>query len=393
MLPAMVLRGLGLLALLAMLLLLSMGTTFSAAAEAFEQLYTGGGDIQPRLSLPADAAVLVTGGAGFVGYHLCLRLQRLGVRVVALDNFDSYYSIALKRARQQRLKDAGIDVVEGDMCDEAMLTTLLSHHRFSHVASMAAQAGVRYSIARPHAYVRANVQCFLSLLEALRRDPSVHLVYASSSSVYGANTKTPFAEHDSTDLPNSLYAATKKANEQLAHVYHGLYGIRVTGLRFFTVYGPWGRPDMAYFSFAHRIATGQPIAVYGHGAPQRDFTYIDDIVDGIVGALALGAEEEIFNLGNHRTETLGRFISVLESELGIKANRTMVGMSPGDVLSTYADVRHAAARIGYAPRTSIDNGLKKFIAWYRSTDFKAEYAEQGEWLRAMAPAGGRPGAT
>lgn len=336
-----------------------------------------------QLTLPHGSAVLVTGGAGFVGYHLSMRLHQLGVHVVALDNFDPYYSISLKRARQQRLQAAGIEVVEADMCNGDKLAELLHRHEppFSHVASMAAQAGVRYSLVRPQNYVRANVQCFVTLLEAIRQQPSIRLVYASSSSVYGANTKTPFAEDDRTDAPNSLYAATKKTNEQLAHVYHGLYGIRVTGLRFFTVYGPWGRPDMAYFSFAHKIATGKPIQVYGHGKPQRDFTYIDDVVEGIVGALALGADEEIFNLGNHRVETLHRFISVLEAELGKVANKTEVGMAPGDVMTTYAEVQRARDRIGYVPRTSIEEGLKQFVKWYKSDHFKPEYAEEGEWRR------------
>jgi UDP-glucuronate 4-epimerase len=381
-------RGLAVFLLVAALLVLMTNTNMHAAIEALKLLGTASAQqtlparVRPR-TLPPGSAVLVTGGAGFVGYHLCLRLRRSGVRVVALDNFDPYYSTALKRARQERLKSAGIQVVEGDMCDEQRLSQLLlDDASFTHVASMAAQAGVRYSLIRPQAYVRANVQCFLTLLEVLRQRPSVRLVYASSSSVYGANTKAPFSEDDRTDSPNSLYAATKKTNEQLAHVYHGLYGLHVTGLRFFTVYGPWGRPDMAYFSFAHRISTGQPIEVYGHGKPQRDFTYIDDVVEGVVGALALGADEEIFNLGNHRTEPLGRFISVLEAELGQRANKTEVGMAPGDVLATYADVQRATERIGYTPRTSIDEGLRKFVQWYRSPDFRVEYAEQGEWKSA-----------
>jgi UDP-glucuronate 4-epimerase len=358
-----------------------------------------------KLALPVGSSVLVTGGAGFVGFHLSLRLRKLGVHVVALDNFDPYYSTALKRARQALLRHASVEVVEGDMCDQPLLERLLSEHAVTHVASMAAQAGVRYSLTNPQAYLRANGQCFVSLLEALVSvDPTVRLIYASSSSVYGSNTKAPFSESDrvdggrscwalqrllaqsgghssQVDVPNSLYAATKKLDEQLAHVYHGLHGLRVTGLRFFTVYGPWGRPDMAYFSFAHRIAHGRPIAVYGHGTPQRDFTYIDDVVDGVVGALALGADEEIFNLGNHRVETLGRFISVLERHLGVAANKTMVGMAPGDVKLTYADVSHAAEKLGYAPKTSIDQGLKKFIEWYRSASFRPEYAEEGEWNR------------
>ena len=387
MVPSVLARWLGGVAVVAVILLLAMGTNFRAAIEALKLLgVSEHRPVQALLTLPHGAAVLVTGGAGFVGFHLCQRLHRDGVRVVALDNFDPYYSTALKRARQAMLVKEGIEVIEADMCDEAMLSKLLEKQGFTHVASLAAQAGVRYSLLNPHAYVRANVQCFMSLLEALRRRPHVRLVYASSSSVYGANTKTPFAEDDRTDAPNSLYAATKKANEQFAHVYHGLYGLRVTGLRFFTVYGPWGRPDMAYFSFTHRISTGRPIQVYGHGTPQRDFTYIDDIVQGIVGALALGAEEEVFNLGNHRTETLGRFISVLEKEVGRTANKTEVGMAPGDVLATYADVVHASERIGYSPHTSIDEGLRKFVRWYKSSEFKREFAEEGEWTKpARAP--------
>jgi UDP-glucuronate 4-epimerase len=374
------------LAFMAVCLLIASGTNFAASMEAFQVLASGNSGVprlqQPSLTLAPGSSVLVTGAAGFVGFHLCLRLHGLGIRVVGLDNFDPYYSTALKRARQRILLAAGVEIVEADLCDEAALSKLLlAEPGFTHVASMAAQAGVRYSLVRPLAYARTNVQCFLTLLEVMRRRPAVRLVYASSSSVYGANTKAPFAESDRVDSPNSLYAATKRTNEQFAHVYHGLYGLHVTGLRFFTVYGPWGRPDMAYFSFAHRITMGKPIQVYGHGSPQRDFTYIDDVVSGIVGALALGAEEDIFNLGNHKTESLGRFISVLESELGIKANKTYVGMAAGDVMSTYADVEHAADKIGYAPTTSIDDGLRKFVSWYKSADFKREFAEDGEWAK------------
>ena len=372
---------------------LTSGTSFAAAIEAVQVASTRSPAVTgPRKALRPGVSVLVTGGAGFVGYHLSMRLHRDGVRVVALDNFDPYYSTALKRARAARLQQEGIELVEMDMCNEDGLVQLLGRPPgFTHVASLAAQAGVRYSLVRPQAYARANVQCFLSVLEALRRLPTPPpLIYASSSSVYGANTKIPFSENDRTDSPNSLYAATKKTNEQLAHVYHGLYGLRVTGLRFFTVYGPWGRPDMAYFSFAHRIVQGKPIQVYGHGTPQRDFTYIDDVVDGIVGALVLSAEEEIFNLGNHRTETLGRFISVLESEIGIQANKTLVGMAPGDVLATYADVQRATDMIGYKPRISIDEGLHRFVQWYRSSDFKPEYAEIGEWTRPVLKGGAAP---
>jgi UDP-glucuronate 4-epimerase len=306
---------------------------------------------------------------------------------VALDSFTPYYSPELKRARAQRLRDAGIEVVEGDLCDEARLVALIAQHGVTHIASMAAQAGVRYSLSNPQSYVRSNVQCFISLLEALRATPHVPLIYASSSSVYGSNTKAPFAESDRVDSPNSLYAATKKANEAIAHVYHGLYGLRLTGLRFFTVYGPWGRPDMAYFSFTRRIEQGLPIQVYGHGKPKRDFTYVDDIVDGVVAALALGAPEEIFNLGNHRSESLLRFIQILETELGKKANRTMVPMAPGDVLATYADIRHARDKLGYYPKTRLEDGLHKFMAWYRSADYRPEFAEGGDWLKPPAGKG------
>ena len=380
-------KGLAVLLVLlgsAILLIMMGNTNMSAAAEALHGIRSPSAALGPKLQLPPGASVLVTGGAGFVGFHLSLRLRRSGVRLVALDNFDPYYSVSLKRARQAALKREGIELVEGDMCSQPLLERLLKQHGVTHVASMAAQAGVRYSLSRPQAYIRANGQCFVTLLEAIRRvSPSARLIYASSSSVYGSNTKTPFSELDRVDAPNSLYAATKKLDEQLAHVYHGLYGLRVTGLRFFTVYGPWGRPDMAYFSFAHKIAHRRPIEVYGHGTPQRDFTYIDDVVDGIVGALSLGADEEIFNLGNHRTETLTRFITVLEKELGVLANKTLVGMAPGDVLATYADVSHATERIGYVPRTSIDEGLRRFVQWYRSDDFRDEYAEQGEWNRKV----------
>mmetsp|Transcript_17298 Transcript_17298/g.56587 ORF Transcript_17298/g.56587 Transcript_17298/m.56587 type:complete len:392 (-) Transcript_17298:657-1832(-) len=342
------------------------------------------------LQLPPDSVVLITGGAGFIGYHLSLRLKRERIRVIALDSFTPYYSPELKRARAQRLRDAGVQMVEGDLCDEAGLTALIAQHGVTHVASMAAQAGVRYSLSNPQSYVRSNVQCFVSLLEALRATPHVPLIYASSSSVYGSNTKTPFAESDRVDSPNSLYAATKKTDEAIAHVYHGLYGLRLTGLRFFTVYGPWGRPDMAYFSFTRRIELGLPIQVYGHGRPRRDFTYIDDIVDGVVAALALGAAEEVFNLGNHRSESLLRFIKILETELGKKANRTMVPMAPGDVLATYADIRHATDKLGYYPKTRLEDGLHKFMAWYKSPDYRPEFAEGGDWLRPPISKGGAP---
>jgi len=369
-------------------------TSVTVASVATAGAATDGPETSaPRKQLARSSVILVTGGAGFVGFHLSLRLHREGCRVVALDNFNPYYSTALKRARAEQLQLKGIEVVEGDMCDPGLLGKLFDLHRFTHVASMAAQAGVRYSLTNPQSYIRSNLECFVTLLETLRSSPHVPLVYASSSSVYGANQKAPFSESDRVDSPNSLYAATKKANEAIAHVYHGLYGIPVTGLRFFTVYGPWGRPDMAYFSFTHRIAEGLPIQIYGHGRPQRDFTYIDDIVEGIVGALALGAAEEVFNLGNHRTESLLHFIEVIEQEVGRPANRSMVDMAPGDVLSTFADIEHAHASIGYMPKTTIEIGMHEFVQWYRSPLFRREYAEEGEWQRRPAKAHPPAGAT
>lgn len=328
----------------------------------------------PLKKLPASARVLVTGGAGFIGFHLARRLQSEGVAVTALDNFDPYYSVELKRKRWDLLRNAGVELVEGDLCNGSLLHALHARRDFTHVASLAGQAGVRYSLSNPQAYVRTNVQCFLALLEMLRNATAVKLVYASSSSVYGTNTKVPFAETDRVDEPASIYAVTKKTDEQMARTYHRLYNISVTGLRFFTVYGPWGRPDMAYFSMAHSIRHGEPIELYGHGTPQRDFTYVDDVVDGISAALALGAPEEIFNLGNHRVENVSRFVEALEISVGRKAIKRPVGMAKGDVPITYADVSHARALLGYEPKTSIDEGLRKFAEWLNSSDYRDSFA-------------------
>jgi len=333
--------------------------------------------------LPAGSRVLVTGAAGFIGSHLSFRLTSLAAVVVGLDNFNDYYSTALKRARQDRLLAAGVTLVQGDQCDDQLLQRLFAEHNFTHVAALAAQAGVRYSIGHPQAYVRANVQCFVSLLETVRLYPHVPVVYASSSSVYGTNTKVPFSEADSTDDPASLYAASKKMDEQVARVYHRLYGLRMTGLRFFTVYGPWGRPDMAYFSLAAKIAAGEPIKV-ATGA-QRDFTYVEDIVDGVSAALALGADEEVFNLGNHRVENVSRLVDVLEQELGIVANRTWMPLPAGDVPLTNANTSHARALLGYEPNTTIDVGLREFVRWFRSADYREEFAVTWESNATLNP--------
>jgi UDP-glucuronate 4-epimerase len=323
--------------------------------------------------LPPGARVLVTGGAGFIGFHLSSKLQKQGIHVTALDNMDPYYSVDLKRTRWGKLKQLGVETVEADLCNDTVLHALQKKRNFTHVANLAGQAGVRYSIENPAAYVRTNVQCFLSLLEMLRSFPHVPLIYASSSSVYGTNTKIPFSETDVIESPASLYAVTKHTNEGMAHTYHRLYNISVTGLRFFTVYGPWGRPDMAYFSMAERMRQGLPIELYGHGRVKRDFTYVDDIVNGIEASLALAAPEEIFNLGNHRVENVSHFVAVLEGALGVEAEKVLVGMEPGDVPLTYADCSHARQMLGYEPTTTIDTGLERFAAWFNSKDYRPEF--------------------
>jgi len=322
-------------------------------------------------------------GAGFVGFHLTQRLARDGFKVVAVDDFNPYYSSRLKRDRASQLKQKYgkmVNVIDQDICDEESLNKLFDKHHFSHAVNLAAQAGVRYSLQQPQAYVRANVQCFTSVLNVMRKHKRVKLVYASSSSVYGANKESPFSEFQRVDTPNSLYAATKKANEAFALVYHNLYNFSCTGLRFFTVYGPWGRPDMAYFSFAHKMTKNMPIQVYGHGKPRRDFTYVDDVVAGIVGAMSLGAPYEVFNLGNNEPVGLMEFIKTLESELGVTAVLNMTDMAPGDVLATHADVDRAGHLLGYKPTTSLRQGLHKFAKWFKSSDYKEEYATDGLWI-------------
>ena len=326
--------------------------------------------------LPHGSRVLVTGGAGFIGFHLAKRLHDNGMHVTVLDNMDPYYSLALKQTRWDMLSAlGGVNMVEGDLCNDTLLNELHEHHGFTHVASLAGQAGVRYSLIHPRAYTHNNVHCFLSVLELVRRYDKIKLVYASSSSVYGSNSKVPFSETDRVDSPESLYAVTKKTDEAMAHVYHRLYNISVTGLRFFTVYGPWGRPDMAYFSMADRMRKQQPIELYGHGKVKRDFTYVDDIVDGIAAALALGAQEEVFNLGNHRVVNVSRFVAVLEGHMGMTARKVMVGMSPGDVPLTFANTSHAYSRLGYDPQTTIEVGLKRFVEWFNSSEYRDEFAK------------------
>ncbi|HEX7686780.1 MAG TPA: NAD-dependent epimerase [Burkholderiaceae bacterium] len=331
--------------------------------------------------------VLVTGAAGFIGMHVAQRLLARGDEVVGIDSLNSYYDPALKAARLAELardpRAAAFRFERLDVADGAALQALFARERFDRVVHLAAQAGVRYSIENPQAYGEANLAGFLNVLEACRRHPVEHLVYASSSSVYGGNAKMPFSEADSVDHPVSLYAATKKANELMAHTYSHLYALPTTGLRFFTVYGPWGRPDMAYFSFTRDILAGRPIAVFNEGRMLRDFTYINDIVDGVVAVLDKPAAPDpgfeplapnpgtsrapyrVFNIGNQDPVALGEFIATLERALGVEAIRDYRPMQPGDVVATHADVSALKAWTGVSPRTPLADGLARFVEWYR----------------------------
>ncbi len=310
--------------------------------------------------------VLVTGAAGFIGYHVAERLLARGDRVVGLDNCNDYYEVSLKEARLERLgRHPGFSFLRADVADPDALARAFDHGPFDVVCHLAAQAGVRYSLENPVAYGRSNLMGFLHVLEACRHRGTGNLVYASSSSVYGANEKVPFAEVDRVDRPVSLYAATKVANELMAHTYHHLYGLPCTGLRFFTVYGPWGRPDMALFSFTRAILAGRPIDVYNHGDMERDFTYIDDIAAGVVAAIDRPLGDEVLNLGNHQSVRLERFIEVIEQAVGRPAVKNYLPMQPGDVPRTYADVDRAARLLGWRPTTPIETGIPRFVAWYR----------------------------
>ena len=312
--------------------------------------------------------ILVTGAAGFIGFHLSRRLMAEGHRVVGVDNFTDYYPVCLKRARFALLQaQPGFVGLEQDLCDVEALKRLMLNERFARVCHLAAQPGVRYSITHPFAYEESNLRAFLNVLEAGRAVGLSRLVYASSSSVYGGNKSLPFRETDSVDRPISLYAATKKANELMAHVYSHLYGIQMIGLRLFTVYGPWGRPDMAVWSFTESMLKGQPIKVFNHGRMRRDFTYVDDIVAGIMAALFKDglAPYEVFNIGNHRAELLMDMIDILARALGVEPKMELLPLQPGDVEETYADIDAARMRLGFNPVTAIAEGLPRFTEWYR----------------------------
>ncbi|BFM39395.1 NAD-dependent epimerase [Synechocystis sp. LKSZ1] len=314
--------------------------------------------------------ILVTGAAGFIGFHLCQRLLQQGETVIGLDNLNDYYDVSLKEARLAQLKDrANFRFTKLDLADRQGMAEFFAQEKPEWVVHLAAQAGVRYSLENPHAYVDSNLVGFVNVLEGCRHNPVKHLVYASSSSVYGANKKIPFAVMDNVDHPVSLYAATKKANELMAHTYSHLYGVPTTGLRFFTVYGPWGRPDMAYFSFTKAILAGEPIKVFNHGQMRRDFTYIDDVVEGLVRVLGYVPTSPVpyrlYNIGNHSPFNLGDFIGILEDCLGKKAEKVFLPMQPGDVPTTYADVADLMADVGFAPATPLSVGLSNFVNWYR----------------------------
>lgn len=306
--------------------------------------------------------ILVTGAAGFIGFHTAIRLKN----VVGLDNFNSYYDPKLKEDRAKILKEQGIEVRVGDVADKVLLEEMVKTYQVDVIIHLAAQAGVRYSLVNPESYIKSNIDGFLSVLETVKKFPHIKLIYASSSSVYGLNEKTPYSISDPTDKQASLYGVTKKANELMAETYHHLYKIDVTGLRFFTVYGPWGRPDMAYFFFVDKILKGETIDLFNFGMCERDFTYIDDIVDGIEAALKLSPGSRLYNLGNHQPVPLLKFVETLEKHLGKKAQVELKPLAPGDVVKTFADITQSEKDLGFKPKIGIDEGLKKFVEWHKS---------------------------
>jgi UDP-glucuronate 4-epimerase len=336
------------------------------------------------MRLARTGPVIVTGAAGFVGFHVASRLLRYGVKVIGVDNFTPYYDLKLKEARFSLLcAERGFTPMRIDLADRLPVQSLFSDIQPSHVVHLAAQAGVRYSLVDPYAYVQSNIFAFLNILEGCRHAGTQHLVYASSSSVYGANQTIPFSEHHGASHPLSFYAATKCSNEAMAHSYSHLFGLPVTGLRFFTVYGPWGRPDMAVYAFTHAIAEGRTIDVSNAGRVWRDFTYIDDIVEGVVRVLVAppcadpsfdaraadpatsSAPYRLYNIGNDRPEEINRLIAIIESALGRRALRRDVPLPPGDVLETRADVGDLRRAVNFAPATTLEDGVNRFVEWYR----------------------------
>ncbi|MEC9433899.1 MAG: NAD-dependent epimerase [Pseudomonadota bacterium] len=336
-------------------------------------------------ALPDEAPVLVTGAAGFIGHEVALRLLEAGKAVIGVDNLNAYYDPALKEARLDRLRPhPRFGFRRLDLADRAGMAALFAEHGFAHVVHLGAQAGVRYSIENPHAYADGNLTGFLNVLEGCRAAKTAHLVYASSSSVYGGNRRTPFRVEDGVDHPVSLYAATKKANELMAHAYADLYALPATGLRFFTVYGDWGRPDMAYWLFTEAVLHGRPIKVFNNGDMLRDFTHIDDIVESILRLIprapapdpdydrmnpnpaASWAPHRVFNIGNSSAEKLGELIALIEAATGRTAEKIMLPMQPGDVQATLADVSALEREVDFAPRTTLADGIGRFVTWYRA---------------------------
>ncbi len=309
--------------------------------------------------------IFITGIAGFIGFHLARALKKRGDHVIGCDHFNTYYNPLLKKKRAELLQMEGIEVLPCDIADSTLLEEVLRREAISDFVHLAAQAGVRYAVTHPESYVHSNLYGFTRILELVRRFEGISLIYASSSSVYGLNAKVPFSESDTTDRPANFYGATKKANEMMAHAYHHLYHIPCTGLRFFTVYGPWGRPDMAYYSFAKAIEEARPITVYGDGAMRRDFTYIDDIIKGAVAAIDLRSGCEIFNLGNHKPKSVLELIAILEKILGKKAEIRFEAASRGEVDTTFADIRKSEQLLKFQPTTTLEEGLARFVDWFQ----------------------------
>jgi UDP-glucuronate 4-epimerase len=346
--------------------------------------------------------ILVTGAAGFIGMHVAYRLLGRGVEVVGIDNLNDYYDIRLKEDRLKQLAPfPNFRFVKLEMADRVGMEDLFGHGRFQRVVNLAAQAGVRYSLKNPYAYISSNVVGFLNVLEGCRHNGVEHLVYASSSSVYGANSRMPFSVRDNVDHPISLYAATKKSNELMAHTYSHVYGLPTTGLRFFTVYGPWGRPDMATSLFTRAILEGKPIDVFNHGKMQRDFTYIDDIVEGVVRVLeripvpnpsfdrsapdaaSSDAPYRLYNIGNDTPVELMKFIETIENAVGKKSVKNMLPMQAGDVAATHADIEDLRQAVGFAPHTPLKEGVEKFAAWFK--DYYGVATSQGEVAKGTSP--------
>jgi len=308
--------------------------------------------------------ILITGAAGFVGFHAAQELLQQGHFVVGLDSFNDYYEVSLKEDRATKLKEKGIEIVQGNICTENLVFSLCEKYQITHLLHLAAYAGVRYSLKYPQFYIDNNIQGFYQILEAVKQLPHIKLIYASSSSVYGKNKKVPFAEEDMTEQPANMYGMSKKSNELMAYAYHNLYGLDVTGLRFFTVYGPWGRPDMAYFHFTRSLFEEKPIDLYNFGKMKRDFTYIDDIVQGISRSIDHCKGCSLFNLGNNKRVTLEKFVSVLEELTGKKAQLNLLPMPKGEIEETYASIERAREMIGYEPKVAIEEGLYRFVSWF-----------------------------